>query len=108
LADKAQVLALQMKVVKGEVVEVSTGTGVTGGLRSQKIWGVDTGQYVRVQTVMNSPNHWHGEAKGNKHLFFILEGCYNPDPVRGMYNENLRPELHENRKVFEVLASKMM
>jgi hypothetical protein len=62
---------------------------------------------VTVDTILNSPNHWDGEETGNKHWFFILNGCKNPDNVRGFYNEFLNEELNPHRKVFEVLASKM-
>ena len=75
---------------------------------SQKeIWGVTTNKFQKVSMIMNSPNHWDGEATGNKHIFFMLDGCVNPEPVRGFYNEFLRDDLHSHRKVFEVLASKM-
>jgi len=73
----------------------------------KEMWGVHTNQFVKVQTVLNSPNHWDGEQTGHKHLFFMLDGCINPEPVRGLYNEFLAPELHENRKVFEVLGYKL-
>lgn len=73
---------------------------------SQKRWGITTETLVPVDTLMLSPNHWNGQAIGNKHWFFILRGVQNPDPVRGIYNEYLRPDLHEHRKVFEVLGAK--
>jgi len=56
---------------------------------------------------MNSPNHWDGECTGNKHVFFMLKDCNNPDKARGFYNEFLSDNLNTHRKVFEVLASKM-
>ena len=55
--------------------------------------------------IMNSPNHWGENEVGNKHLFFIMKGCKNPDEVTGLYNEYLKGELNPHRKVFEVLAS---
>lgn len=55
---------------------------------------------------MNSPNHWNG-AVGNKHVFFVIEGAKNDEAPRGFYNEFLKPELETNRKVFEVLGSKL-
>jgi hypothetical protein len=74
---------------------------------SVKKWGIDTETLVPVDTIMYSPNHWEGAgSKGNKHLFFMLKGCKNPEPVRGIYNEFLRPSLEKHRKVFEVLGSK--
>ena len=34
----------------------------------------------------------------------MLEGCRNPNPVRGFHNEHLVTELLENRKVLDVLG----
>jgi hypothetical protein len=70
-------------------------------------WGIYTENFHKVDMVMRSPNHWDGEETGNKHVFFMLENCVNPERTRGFYNEFLRDELHEDRKVFEVLASKL-
>lgn len=74
---------------------------------SKEKWGVKTQVPVKVNTIMLSPNHWEGTSKtGNKHWFFILENCLNPNPTRGIYNEFLNPVLEPHRKVFEVLGSK--
>ena len=69
-------------------------------------WGIKTNQLVPVDTVMLSPNHWDEQTEGNKHWFFMLKGCKNPDETRGIYNEFLNPKLEKHRKVFEVLAEK--
>ena len=37
----------------------------------------------------------------------MLDNCVNPNKARGFYNEFLRNELTPERKVFEMLASKM-
>jgi len=58
--------------------------------------------------VMHSPNHWDGEQTGNKHVFFILDGCKNPESTRGFYNEFLTDDLREHRKTMEMLAGKML
>ena len=55
---------------------------------------------------MNSPNYWDENNQGNKHVFFMLDGC-KADTARGFYNEFLSSELHEHRKVFEYLGNKM-
>lgn len=70
-------------------------------------WGIQTQSFHKVQCLLYSPNHWDGEQTGNKHVFFMLEGCKNPESSRGLYNEFLRNELNEHRKVFEVLGGKL-
>jgi hypothetical protein len=98
--------ALTLKIEGGQLVGVSTGAGVVGGSFSQEKWGVNTETLVPVNTMMASPNHWDGQGVGNKHWFFILKDCKNPEPVRGIYNEFLKNELDPHRKVFEVLGAK--
>lgn len=74
---------------------------------TKEIWGINTNDFRKVSMVMQSPNHWDDNDVGNRHWFFIMEGCLNPDKARGLYNEFLTPELNEHRKVFEVLGSKI-
>jgi desulfoferrodoxin (superoxide reductase-like protein) len=77
-----------------------------GGSQPTQKWGVTTETLVRVDTIMTSPNYWGGNGTGNLHYFFILQGCKNPEPVRGIYNEFLKGSLTPHRKVFEILGSK--
>lgn len=81
-------------------------THLTSSVSSKVVWGVDSQQFAKVSTVMFSPNHW-GHNKGNKHYFFFIEGCSNPNSPRGFFNEFLRGDLQEHRKVFEALGDKM-
>ena len=74
---------------------------------TRSIWGVPTQTFHRVSTMMLSPNHWDGHGVGNKHYFFIVDGCKNEAPTRGFFNEFLSGEMDKHRKVFEVLGSKM-
>lgn len=75
---------------------------------SREVWGVHTQQWAKVKTIMKSPNYWGTCNKsGNEHLFFMLDNCKNPDSVRGFYNEFLKSELTEHRKVFEMLSGRM-
>lgn len=89
----------------------ATGITIINGLKptmaSKEVWGLNTKQFVPVKTLMYSPNYWDGNEVGNRHYFFMLEGCQNPDAARGFFNEFLKEDLREHRKVFEVLGSKM-
>lgn len=98
--------------IQGLIIEVKNGkvVSVTSDLQnnaaSNDKWGIKTETLVPVNCILNSPNHWNDQKIGNKHWFFILEDCINPEPVRGIYNEFLRDDLHQHRKVFERLGSK--
>jgi hypothetical protein len=74
---------------------------------TKNVWGVDTHTFHKVDMVMLSPNHWDDQDIGNKHWFFMIDKCKNPDSARGFYNEFLRGDLTEHRKVFEVLSGKL-
>ena len=76
------------------------------GTASQDKWGLKTEQYVKVSTVMLSPNYWGENAVGNKHTFFVLEGAKSDEDMRGFYNEFLHPRLEPHRKVFEIIGDK--
>jgi hypothetical protein len=96
-----------------DVAEVTLSRGVFSiehllpvGKASVSVWGIETEKFVKVSTVMLSPNFWLGRQVGNKHYIFTLEGCVNDEPTRGIYNEFLKPELDKHRKVFEVLGNK--
>lgn len=74
-------------------------------INSQKIWGVNTNQFVEVKAITTSPNYWGENATGNEHLFFFLNGCVSAEKPNGIFNEFLKEELYRNhRKVFEALG----
>jgi len=76
---------------------------------NQDKWGIKFNEFVPVKIMMLSPNYWEsGKQVGNKHFFFLLENCLPDESLRGYFNEFLKPELHKHRKVFEVLAGKMV
>lgn len=103
--NKESVLAAKITFVHDEM-QIEPGEGMTGGGISTEKWGVKTDTLVPVSIALNSPNYWDDNATGQKHWFFMLQGCKNPDAVRGIYNEFLRSDLEKHRKVFEVLGSK--
>lgn len=73
----------------------------------RQVWNLSTNTFQKVNVMMLSPNHWDEKAIGNKHYFFMLEGCQNEGTARGFFNEFLKEELNVHRKVFEVVGSKM-
>lgn len=75
---------------------------------SKEIYGLATGQFHKVNLVCLSPNHWGENNVGNKHYFFMLNGCVTDTPVRGFHNENLKADLMDHRKVMEVLGNTSM
>lgn len=74
---------------------------------SKKVWNVDTETFRNANVIMMSPNHWDGHGVGNRHYFFMLEGCQNEGTARGFYNEFLKQELDPHRKVLEIVGGKM-
>ena len=79
-----------------------------GGAVSGEVYGLETNQFHKVNLMCVSPNHWAPNSVGNKHYFFMLEGCKAPGSIRGFHNENLIPELLTHRKVLEVLGATSM
>ncbi len=79
----------------------------TSAETSAEVYGIKSKEFHKVTMLMASPNYWDCVEKptGNKHWFFILENCLNPEPVRGLFNEHLLKELQPDRKVFEVLGN---
>lgn len=93
-------------VAHGVITSIEPAKGIVSGGISQEKWGLKTETFVKVNTLMHSPNHWDDNAVGNKHWFFILDKCKNPDTTRGVYNEFLQAGLEQHRKVFEILGDK--
>lgn len=104
LLDKEWVTVAEVTLLKGKF-SIEHKLPTTSSSREK--WGVPTQVPVKVQTVMLSPNHWENAGGvGNKHWFFVLEGCKVDEPVIGLYNEFLRGDLAQHRKVWEVLSSR--
>ena len=72
---------------------------------TKKIWNVSTNQFIPVSLVMYSPNYWEKKI-GNKHVFFMLKDCQNPENPNAFYKEYLIQELAEHGKVLSAIGTK--
>lgn len=76
----------------------------THGGNNAELWGLATDQFHQVNLVTLSPDVWSKPTQSS-HLFFFLEGCENPEKVRGLFNVQIKPEiLNGNKRAFEVLG----
>lgn len=98
------------KVVVAEIeYNPATGFKILKSLPSteltKQVWGITTNTFHRASVILLSPNFWDGQEIGNKHFFFMLEGCVNEDQARGFYNEFLRSDLDKHRKSLEMVGA---
>jgi hypothetical protein len=104
-SDENKTNTLEFTYSDGHVKLVGLGKGLRTDAVSQELWGLQTNTYVPVQRIFSSPNYWD-DTTGNLHWFFQLQGCKSPEEARGFYNEFLRPDLLQHKRVLELAGSK--
>jgi len=105
LSQGEKVVIAKFKYTHAGGIEITE--SLTESNASKTVWNIKTQDFHKVNVFMLSPNYWEGEAVGNKHYFFMLEGCINDGQARGFFNEFLKPDLDKHRKVLEIVGSKM-
>jgi len=99
------VCTLHMK--DGAIERISeVDSAITPANVKQEKWGLTTGAFVKVNAVTLSPNYWGDNKIGNRHTFFVLDGCQCDEDLRGIFNEFLHPRLEPHRKVMEIVGDK--
>lgn len=89
-----------------KITDIELGKDIKESSFSKEVWGIDTAKFHKVNILTISPNHWDDQNTGNKHYFFILDGCLNDSEPRGFYNEFLKSDLDKHRKAFELISNK--
>lgn len=98
---------IDIKVDSGKISINKIHADIGSDEKSKNVWNVETETFQKVNMMLLSPNYWDEQkANGNKHYFFMLENCVNPEKPRGIYNEFLINDLTKHRKVFEILGDK--
>ncbi len=101
---------LEFRYSKKNGVEFLTQNQESGSTKynSKEKWNVKSGVFQKVKSIVLSPNFWGENRIGNKHFFFMLEGCKTDEAPKPFLNEFLAQSLNKERKTMEMLNSKFI
>lgn len=102
-SEEVTVAKIRLSIFKGVEFIESLPTTTS----SRQVWDLMTNQFHPASVVTYSPNFWDGRGVGNRHYLFMLAGCINPEQPSGFFNEYLKEEFMEQKRVFAALGSKM-
>ncbi len=102
-SDRIQVAEVTLKNGEFSIKEMLPSTTST-----RDVWNLKTNNFVPVSVMMYSPNYWdEQDGIGHRHYFFMLKDCKNSENPNGFYNEFLKHDLVQHKRVFEALGGRM-
>jgi hypothetical protein len=104
--DQERVVVAQFSFSKKEGIKIFQSLPMTQA--SKTVWNLKSMEFHPINLLMLSPNYWGENRTGNKHYMFMIDGCRNDGQVRGFFNEYLRQDLYNHRKVLEIVGSRML
>jgi hypothetical protein len=105
LAQDEKVIVAELEFNKRDGVKFIRSLPTTTSTKT--VWGLQTNRFHPVSVFMFSPNYWDDQRGiGHRHYFFMIAGCLNDSQPNGFFNEYLREEFMEHKRVFEALGSK--
>jgi hypothetical protein len=107
LRQKEKVLVADFDLSKSSGIKFNKSLDSTTS--SKELWNLQSNKFYPVSVCMFSPNYWDKQmGVGNKHYFFMLNGCINSSCPNGFFNEFINGDLiRKNKRVFEALGSEM-
>lgn len=106
----SNILVLEFDYSKKNGVVFGTPNQDNGGKKynSKEKWSIKSGTFNKVKFITTSPNCWTEKPIGNKHYFFMLDGCKSDEESKPFLNEFLHASLDKERKTMEMLNSKFV
>ena len=78
------------------------------GCKTETEWNISTNKFIEVNVITLSPNYWGDNHVGNKHYFFMLDGCISDESPNAFYNEFIKDELvNKHRKFINALGNQL-